>query len=258
MSDLLSTTSAPVLLWMGLTFMLAGFSKGAVGMGMAIVAMGALGLVMPPAAAAAMLVIPSLVTNLWQLFNGPILVKLVRRLGSMMVALCVGTLMGIGVITGKSSWLPNAALGAILIVYAALSLAAYRPLVAASAEPWASPLVGFFTGVVSGATGVFVFPAVPYLNSLNLDKEELIQALGLTFTVSALALAAALAWKGHLQWQVAGSSLLALVPTLLGMWIGQRVRHALQPQVFRKWFLISLLAIGVAMLARALTLAFGL
>lgn len=99
-------------------------------------------------------------------------------------------------------------------------------------RPWLSPWIGLFTGLVSGATGVFVFPAVPYLNSINLDKESLIQALGLTFTVS--------------------SAALAVVPTLAGMLIGQKLRHKLSPATFRKRFLISLVAIGVAMMARAL------
>ena len=72
-----------------------------------------------------------------------------------------------------------------------LSLAAYKPVVHVRVRPWLSPWIGLFTGLVSGATGVFVFPAVPYLNSINLDKESLIQALGLTFTVSSAALAVA-------------------------------------------------------------------
>lgn len=232
--------------------MLAGFSKGAVGMGLAIVAMGALSLVMAPAAAAAMLVVPSLVTNVWQLFAGPVLGQLIKSLAAMMVGICVGTALGVGVITSTSLWLPNAALGVILIVYGALSLAAYKPVVPLRARPWLSPWIGLFTGLVSGATGVFVFPAVPYLNSIDLDKETLIQALGLTFTVSSAALALALAWNGHFQLHAAGTSVLAVVPTLAGMLIGQNLRHKLSPATFRKWFLISLVAIGVAMLARAL------
>ncbi|MGZ8197008.1 MAG: sulfite exporter TauE/SafE family protein, partial [Burkholderiales bacterium] len=47
------------------TFGLAGMVKGVIGMGLPIVAMGLLVLFMPPAQAAAVLVVPSLVTNIW-------------------------------------------------------------------------------------------------------------------------------------------------------------------------------------------------
>ncbi len=43
--------------------------------------------------------------------------------------------------------------------------------------------------------GVFAIPAVPYIGALGLSKDELIQALGLSFTVWTIALAAAIvAW----------------------------------------------------------------
>lgn len=112
--------------------------------------------------------------------------------------------------------------------------------------------MGLVTGLITGATGVFVIPAVPYLNSLGLEKEELIQALGLSFTVSTIALAAALVLQGQYHWAGAWSSLLAVVPALVGMFIGQSIRNRLQPDVFRRWFFIGLVVLGVYMLARGL------
>ncbi len=235
-----------------LAFMAAGFIKGVVGMGLAAVAMGLLSLVMAPAAAAALLIVPSLLTNLWQLVAGPQFMALARRLATMMLAIVVGTSLTIGVLTGNSSSLASGALGTILAVYGAVGLAARRFAVPADAEPWLSPLIGLSTGLITGATGVFVIPAVPYLSSLGLGKEELIQALGLSFTVSTLALGAALALAGEYHWVAAGNSLLAIVPALLGMFIGQRVRGRLEPEAFRRWFLLGLVALGLYMLARAL------
>jgi len=92
----------------------------------------------------------------------------------------------------------------------------------------------------TGATGVFVIPAVPHLNSLDLSKEELIQALGVSFTVSTIALTVALRWSGQFRFATAGSSLLAVVPALMGMFIGQHVRSRLEPDSFRKWFFVGL------------------
>lgn len=99
---------------------------------------------------------------------------------------------------------------------------------------------------------MFAIPAVPYLNSLGLEKEELIQALGLTFTVSTVALAAALAWSGNYPLIAVGSSTAAVVPALVGMFLGQRLRTQLPPDAFRRWFFIGLVVLGGYMVAKVL------
>lgn len=66
-------------------FLMAGCLKGVIGMGLPTMAMALLGLVMPTYEAAALLVIPAFVTNLWQFLAGPGAIGLVRRLW-----LCVG------------------------------------------------------------------------------------------------------------------------------------------------------------------------
>jgi uncharacterized protein len=244
--------SAVIVLFVAVTFAAAGFVKGVVGMGLPTVAMGVLSLVMAPAAAAAILIVPSLVTNVWQFFVRRRFGALLRRFASMMIAVCAGTALGIGVLTGASSSLASAALGAILALYGVIGLAARRFTVSPGAEAWLSPLVGMINGVVSGATGVFVVPAVPYLGCLGLAKEELIQALGLSFTVSTVALAAALALTGKYQMVAAGSSVLAVLPALAGMFLGKLVRDKLRPDAFRRWFFMGLVILGVYMLGRAL------
>lgn len=238
--------------WVAFTFILAGMVKGIVGMGLPTVAMGMLGLVMLPVEAAALLVVPSLVTNIWQLATGPRLLFLVRRLATMLLAVCAGTGMGIGLLASGTSSLPSAALGTVLAVYGAVGLVGPRFSVRARTEPWLSPLVGLLTGMLTGATGVFVIPSVPYLGSLGMDKEELIQALGLSFAVSTIALAVGLAISGGLNVSLAWGSLLALFPALAGVFIGQVVRNRLQPEVFRRWFFTALVVMGLYMLVRAI------
>jgi len=234
------------------TFLLAGAVKGVIGMGLPTVAMGMLGMVMQPVQAAALLVIPSLVTNVWQMLAGPKLLPIVKRFASMMICVCLGTFLGIGLLTGGSASFASAALGAVLAAYGTVGLLAVSFVVTPASERWLSPAVGLFTGVLTGATGVFVIPAVPYLNSLGMNKEELIQTLGLSFTVSTLALGTSLLAGGAFQASVAGSSLLALLPALAGMFLGQHIRKNLQPEVFRRWFFIGLLALGSSMFMRAI------
>lgn len=235
----------------GLCFFLAGIVKGVIGMGLPTIAMGLLGLAMPSAEAAALLILPSAVTNIWQMVAGPKIGSIGRRLLTMQIGVFLGTFLGIRFLTGTASSLGNLVLGIVLAAYAVMGLFAVRFMVRPSSEVWLSPIIGVVTGVLSGATGVFVVPAVPYLSSLGLDKESLIQALGLSFTVSTLALGLALAQNGIFSGQAALASTLALVPALGGMFLGQSIRYMLQPETFRRWFFISLLLIGLYMVIRS-------
>ena len=99
-------------------------------------------------------------------------------------------------------------------------------------------------------TGVFVIPAVPYLQALSLEKDDLVQALGLSFTVSTVALAAILAHDGALQLAIAGASALALLPALAGMALGQWLRARARPDVFRLCFFAGLLLLGAHLAVR--------
>lgn len=248
----MTDTSLFLLTVVALTFLLAGFVKGVTGMGLPTVAIGLLSLVMPPAQAAVLLVVPSLVTNVWQLAAGPSFRPLSRRLWPMMAGICLGTWAGIGFLTGDSDGRALAGLGLALALYAVMGLAKVRLSVPPGAERWASPMVGVLTGLITGATSVFVIPSVPYLQALNLQKEDLIQALGLSFTISTVALAIGLAGGGTLQLSLAVTSLMALAPALIGMSAGQWFRIRAKPEVFRLCFFLAMLALGVHLLLRAL------
>ncbi|TGT03657.1 sulfite exporter TauE/SafE family protein, partial [Mesorhizobium sp. M2D.F.Ca.ET.171.01.1.1] len=92
----------------------------------------------------------------------------------------------------------------------------------------------------------FVIPAVPYLQSLRLGREDLIQALGLSFTVSTLALGCGLFRAGALASPTAQltGSVLALAPALAGMVVGQALRQRMSVETFRTVFFAGLLALG--------------
>ena len=228
-------------------FGMAGLVKGVVGMGLPTVAMGLLALVLRPAEAAALLIVPSLATNLWQLLAGPPFAALARRLWGMMAGIVLGTVAGAGMLAGPHAAAARTALGVVLVIYAALGLCRAAIAVRARDEHWLSPLIGLATGLVTGATGVFVVPAVPYLQALRLEREALIQALGLSFTVSTAALALGLWWAGGTAgaWPLLGPSLAALLPALAGMFAGQALRRRLSVNAFRQAFLGGLLLLGL-------------
>jgi hypothetical protein len=239
------------LLFVGV-FLLAGLVKGVIGMGLPTVAMGLLALALPPAEAAAILVVPSLVTNVWQLLAGPSFGELARRLWPMMLGVMAGTVAGAGVLAGDASGLAEACLGAALAFYAVVGLSGIKLTVTRTRETWLAPIIGVTTGLVTGATGVFVIPAVPYLQAIGLEKEDLIQALGLSFTVSTIALALGLLRVDAWQTQSIGHSALALLPALGGMQLGQMLRQRIAPSTFRTVFFAGLLLLGLYLALRGL------
>ena len=178
-----------------MVFALAGCIKGVVGLGLPTVSMALLALLVVPAEAAALLIVPSLVTNLWQLRPFAALGPLLRRLGGMQLGICAGTWLGAWLLGAPAGAWSRAMLGMALIAYGVWGLMGARLSVPARAEAWLSPWVGLITGWVTAATGVFVVPAVPYLQALGLHRDTLVQAMGLCFTVSTLALAGGLAFN---------------------------------------------------------------
>ncbi|WP_343649992.1 sulfite exporter TauE/SafE family protein [Herbaspirillum sp.] len=226
-------------------FLLAGFVKGVIGLGLPTVAVGLLSLVMPPVQAAALLIVPSMVTNGWQLATGGAFLALARRLWAMLAGIVLGTLAGSGFMGADGGRHAIVVLGLALMLYAIAGLAAWTPRVRPERERWWSPVVGLLTGLVTAATGVFVIPAVPYLQALGLQRDQLIQALGLSFTVSTLALAVNLGQGGAFSAGVGWASMLVLVPALLGMAIGTRVRARVRAITFRRAFFFGLLLLGL-------------
>jgi uncharacterized membrane protein YfcA len=165
----------------------------------------------------------------------------------MMLTIMLGTVFGSMLLTGGRTDRTTIGLGVALVIYEAYTLLAKLLHVSLRWEPWLSPVIGFVTGLVTGATGVFVIPAVPYIQSLDLERDDLVQSLGLSFTVSTIALAIVLFWYGAAPVGNLPTSTLAVIPALLGMAAGQVIRTRISPQLFRRLFLIFLLLLGLEM-----------
>lgn len=235
------------ILFITAVFIVAGLVKGVTGMGLPTVAIALLSLRMPPLQAAALLIVPSSVTNVWQLAAGPSVYPLWQRFKWVMLAICAGVAGAFAL--GAATW-SGAVLGVALVGYGLLGLTGWRIHVAPHNERWAGPLAGAATGLMAGVTGVFVMPVAPYLQALNLDKDDLVQALGMAFTVGTLALAVMLAVRGEWHATAAGHSALALIPAVAGMQLGQWLRERMSPAVFRRCFFVALLALGAHQLLR--------
>ncbi len=233
-------------------FLLAGTVKGVIGLGLPTVAMALLALWMPPAQAAALLIVPSLVTNLWQTGPRATFKPVLRRIGGMQAGIVAGTLGGalwLGVPGG--AW-ASVALGVALVAYALWGLTGRQLHVPPGRERWLGPAVGAATGLVTAVTGVFAMPAVPYMQALGFQRDALIQAMGISFTTSTVVLAIGLAGNGGYPVSALGGSIAMLLPAIGGMALGTWLRKRLPVAVFRRCFLAGLALLGFYMVARAL------
>jgi uncharacterized membrane protein YfcA len=218
----------PVIIAILATFLLAGAVKGVIGLGLPTVSLALLTVATDLTSAMALLLVPSLA----------------------MATLTVW--LGALALTRVDLALLSALLGALLVVYAALSLAGLRLAVPPAREAWLGALAGAVNGILTGMTGSFVVPGVLYLQALGLGRDALIQAMGLLFTLSTLALAAALGGSGLLSPDLGLWSAAAVAPALLGMVLGQKVRRALPEARFRRVFFAALLVLGTYIVAGAL------
>ena len=231
-----------------LTFLLAGGVKGVVGLGLPTVSVALLSAAFGIEAALPLLVIPSFVTNVWQGAVGGHAVALFRRFGIALAIIPVTTWFGYHYIFAEAPEAMDRVLGVALLIYAGLGLRAGRLSVPVRAEPVLTPLVGVVNGLVTGVTGTFVIPIVMYLEALGLDRDETVQMMGITFSVSTAALAGVLMWHGAYRIDAGLVSAVAVVPAIAGMMVGARLRAHLTPATFRTWLLVGLGAIGLKLL----------
>ena len=229
-------------------FAVAGMIKGTIGLGLPAVSMGLLTLVISPFQAAALLIIPSMVTNIWQLFAEGHVIRLIRRFWMLLLGIIVGSVWSIFPTLGHSTthFQSEALLGAMLALYGAYGLFAKNMPNLAPYEKYLSPIVGYLGGALTVATGVVLIPVVPYVQSLQLKRDDLVQTLGLAFTVSTCCLAVFLhlnpVENTPINYQL---SLIALIPALMGMWLGTKIRYRIPEQKFRKVFFCGLVIFGV-------------
>jgi uncharacterized protein len=233
-------------------FALAGFVKGVIGLGLPTVSIGLLAVTMPPAHALAIVIVPAIVTNIWQTFVGPYLRDILRRLWPMLIGTAIGIWSGAGLMTGPYARYGTIILGILLVIYALISLTKVQFSVAPARERWLGGIVGLTTGVIAAATGVQVIPAMPFMQAIGMERDELVQALGVFFTTATVALAFNLTSAGLLTAATAVPGIVAMVAAFIGMFIGQAVRTRLQPEAFRRWFLIAMLLLGLYLAGSAL------
>lgn len=237
-------------------FFLAGLMKGMVGMGLPLVVVGMLTAIIGLQQAMALLLVPALLTNIWQSLAGGNTSRLIRRFWTLFVPTMVFTLPGTMALARVNVSYLTGLLGVMLIVFSTLNLTRFQFHVSRQWERRLNPLMGVASGLLAGMTGAFTVPGVAYLQSTGLRRDELIQAMGMLFTLSTIGLSLSLGSQNLLTANLGLASLGALLPTVAGVYVGTRVRRLTSEESFRLVFLIALALLGGYIVARsALALA---
>jgi len=234
------------------TFLIAGTVKGVIGLGLPTISLALLTATLGLHPAMALLLAPSLITNIWQAAVGGNAKELIGRIWPFLLTAMLTVWLGAYALENTDVSYLSALLGVLVVSYSAIALAKPHITLPQKWEIWAGPLAGSINGVLTGMTGAFVFPGILYLQSMGLTKNALVQAMGILFSCSTVALAVSLGGRSMISQEIGLVSIAAVVPALAGMILGQRLRQKLSESLFRRVLFIALLLLGAYIVVRSL------
>ena len=232
-------------------FFVAAFVKGATGLGFSTSAVGFLALTVGLHQALALLIIPSLTSNILVMREAGHFAETLRRFAWLYAGAMIGIIAGLGLLLAVDSSVPGGILGAVLLVYCAVMVRWQTPPLPQSWERPLAPWVGFATGTVNGLTGSQVMPVLPYMLALGLPPDRFVQAINVSFTVSSLTLAVGLSGIGLMTIDLAAISLIGLAFVFVGVRIGTAARRRLTAARFRDGVFAVLALTGAVLIWRA-------
>lgn len=234
-------------------FFVAGFVKGSVGIGQITTAVAIVGLGLDLRTAVPLLIVPALVSNLWQAGRGPDTAAMAKRFALANLLGGVGIFIGTAILYATDPKLLSAVLGVLVAAYAAMNLARFNPVAPPAVERWATPVVAFASGVLTGTTGSLHLLLAAWLAALRLPRAAYIQAVGLTLLVAGVFWAGSLIWQGALTVTAALWSAAAMVPTFAGMALGSALRGRISEAAFRTALMVFLLILSVSLVWKAVS-----
>ncbi|MHA1157761.1 MAG: sulfite exporter TauE/SafE family protein [Alphaproteobacteria bacterium] len=230
---------------------LGGVLKGATGAGGPILALPVMAAIFDVPFAVAILVMPNLVTNAWQIVEYRGTRPTNRFLILFVGGGAVGTAVGTWLLASLSSDALLAALGACVLAYIGLRVA--RPhfrIPGPIARLLALP-AGIGGGVLQGATGLSAPVTLTFLNAVRLERPIHMFTVSTLFLVFVAVQIPALSYAGILTVDRFWLSVLAVAPTVLAMPLGARLASRLPAQAFDRVILALLAVLAVKMLVEA-------
>jgi uncharacterized membrane protein YfcA len=237
-------TLVDILTIAAVAFTLAGFVKGVVGFGFPVITLIILTLTIGLLDALAIIVIPTIVTNVWQGLSGPYLQDITKRMWLYFLVAVIFIWFTSAYLTQIDVKWPTAMLGAVLFVFA---LSRLLKVSISVPRHWEKPLsvpLGAVNGMLTGMTGSFMVPSVLFMQAMGFKRDMLVQAMGVFFAISTIVLAASLRRNDLISEEHVRLSLFALVPSIIGLYIGRWIRLRINEERFQQVFLGSVLLLG--------------
>jgi len=245
-------TELPILLIMGV-FLLAGMVKGVVGFGLPTVSLGMLAMIVELPTAMALMLMPTFITNVWQSLVGGNGLFILRKIGVFLFAATVSVWLGTKLLASIDLLWSTVVLGVLLITYASTQLAGLALINPQKKYNAGLPIIaGLINGTFGGLTGAFIFPSMMYLQTVGLKKDQMIQAMGILFILTTIALAIALNGNNLLNIDIGWASVWAVFPAIVGMILGSKIRQYLSEAQFRRVLFIAMLLMGLMIIGIAL------
>ncbi len=244
------TFDAFSLTYIALCFLLGGLSKGLVGMGLQTICIGLLVVLFDITLAMALLLVPALITNIWQIRGMPF-ASLGKRLLPLLLCAAAGIWIGSYALVLVDGRLLSILLAILLLIYTVISLTGFNISIPRQREGVLGFAFGGLNGLFTGMTGSYLFPALVYLHGMGLPREQFIQAMGLFFVTLSVTLGFALSRHDLLTTDIALVSAAACLPALLGMSVGEKLRGTLTDKTFRLLFFLAVAGVAIVILLRS-------
>ncbi len=234
-------------------FLFAGFIKGIVAIGLPAISISLLSHIIGVREAVFITLAPALLTSVAQAVAGPALKTSLARIWPLVLAGSIAIFFAAHVAVHGNPRILAGLIGSLIVVYAVASLLRFRLPHPGERERMLTPVVGLIGGVLGGMSGMFVMPSVPYMQSLGLNREELIQSIAIWFTAAAMVMLLALGVRGAFTTQIFVMSGTAIVTSLIGIWFGTKARGRMSERLFVNFFFTAFLIMGAFIVWKAVT-----
>lgn len=242
----------PVLLVIAAAFLFAGTVKGTIGAGVPLASIPILALVVEPALAVSLTVVPVIATNVWQALRGGHYREVLRRFRLFLGCLILGVVAGAQILATADPQAAKVVLGVFVAAVSLVQLVGGGFTVPDRARPWLDPAVGSASGVFGGMAGMMI-PAVLYAAALRLPKHLVISLFALVALCGTAPLYVTLIANGVLRWPELAASAVAMLPTAAGLVLGTKIRDRISQRAFERCLFIGLIAVGLNLIRKGLT-----
>jgi uncharacterized membrane protein YfcA len=230
---------------------LAGFVKGATGLGFPLIATPTVALLLDIRTAITILIIPNIVMDVAQVFRGGFPYGVLRRFGWFFLLMVAGVFLGTKVLVTLPLWVLNLCLGVMVLVFVISKWLRFDFTISPKFEKLISLPIGFVAGFLNGVTNVAGPPLAIYLYSLRLKKAEFIKSIATMFIVTKVSQLAAVSTWNLFNWSTLSLSLQITLFVLLGFYVGLKAQDRVNQETFNRGLLTLLFVIGVTLIIRS-------